>query len=662
MKGNYLLLKETAEESLKESCSSENILRVPICVKFSAWQGSKRSVEGSVHPAKRAEEKDKGRKECFAKGEGGALLGACSLFATLVLSQTVEDYLTETYQYTEQVHPEYVFRWTAIGGELHFALEVNTHGWIGWGFGEPTSGSMPGADIVTVIVPSTGEAILEDRWSSAFELPHIDECQDYELVSASSVVIEGVKKTVVELKRKLDTGDSQDRVIAEGLTRVIMAWGNDAQTTVTYHSANRAVKSLELIPGAPAPITPPGAQTKSYNFPNITIPPQETSYLCSSFQLPQLDAAQIISMSPNLNPNTRQYTHHLVVMSCESERSWFYRKYQQEPGGDCLFIDPPDHSQYPNDTDFDDNCQTGIFYVWAGEDVEYKFPENAGLRFSKDVMSHVVVQIHYTNPQRDVGVIDDSAFSMTYITENFRPDDVGILIVGDPGVNFPPIPARSPSVHYEAECPSVCTEKFTNPIHVFGDMMHMHFSGEHIWNTLSRDGEFLGITNGAEYYDYELQQISTVNFTINPGDRINLHCEYNTADRNTETVFGPSSYDEMCMSFYYYYPKVDVAICGYFSEEETICGYEMIDYPNPSIRDDPSTYLRTDFGEPGSCKAVGDDDDGEESFWESETYVAVVSVALVVFILITLILLVVVVVMVVKLKGSGYQRIGGGGV
>jgi len=40
--------------------------------------------------------------------------------------------------------PEYRVYWRINGDEIYIALQVQATGWIGFGLGEPTSGSMPG--------------------------------------------------------------------------------------------------------------------------------------------------------------------------------------------------------------------------------------------------------------------------------------------------------------------------------------------------------------------------------------------------------------------------------------------------------------------------------------------------------------------------------------
>ena len=120
-----------------------------------------------------------------------------------------------------------------LGAELHILLSANTSHWFGLGFGEPSSGHMKGADLVTIVPTSTttgGQVTAEDRYASFAPSNHsegsrsgyvgltalLDSRNDWTIESASQS--EG--ETVVHLSRALDTGDEQDRNIGSGPVRL----------------------------------------------------------------------------------------------------------------------------------------------------------------------------------------------------------------------------------------------------------------------------------------------------------------------------------------------------------------------------------------------------------------------------------------------------------
>ncbi len=86
---------------------------------------------------------------------------------------------------------------------------------IGFGIGEPTSGSMPGADIMIAKVQN-GNATISDHFATAKEMPQEDICSDWKLVSGSET--NGI--TTIEVTRALNTGDAQDRPFVAGSMKV----------------------------------------------------------------------------------------------------------------------------------------------------------------------------------------------------------------------------------------------------------------------------------------------------------------------------------------------------------------------------------------------------------------------------------------------------------
>ena len=84
----------------------------------------------------------------------------------------------------------------------------------------------------------------------------------------------------------------------------------------------------------------------------------------------------------------------------------------------------------------------------------------------------------------------------------------------------------------------------------------MHEIGSRMWtNWYDKDGNYKGYTNRIDFYDFSFQQMTKKNFVIHPGDRFNIHCVYNSLDRENYTNFDLGSEDEMCIEFIAYYPS-----------------------------------------------------------------------------------------------------------
>lgn len=47
--------------------------------------------------------------------------------------------------------------------------------------------------------------------------------------------------------------------------------------------------------------------------------------------------------------------------------------------------------------------------------------------------------------------------------------------------------------------------------------------------------------------------------TVQPGERIEVHCSYDSSEKDEVTEGGDETRDEMCLSFLLYYPKREAA-------------------------------------------------------------------------------------------------------
>jgi len=259
-----------------------------------------------------------------------------------------------------------------------------------------------------------------------------------------------------------------------------------------------------------------------------------------------------------------------------------------------------------------------LLYAWAMGVETMILPEEAGFRmgYGPDAFKYFVIELHYDNPSGIPGLVDNSGLRLHY-TNRLRKHDASTITFGDPYISFLPIPGGQDLVVRESSCPSQCTNKFKDELHVFGSFLHMHSLGKQMWTTHYRDEEFLRTTNRADFYAFDFQQQTTMNFTIKPGDRLNTHCTFDSRGRVGATNFGYASDAEMCMDFVTYYPRQkfrgnDFAYCGYFGwfgVPITLCGSNqafmtlgsILPVPNP-VHSDARQFLEIDFGkEPTSC-------------------------------------------------------------
>ena len=124
----------------------------------------------------------------------------------------------------------------------YFALKAKTTGWVAIGF-DPES-LMKNADIIEGIV-SDGKVTVLDMFSTGDFGPHPPDIQQggtNDILKSGGTEESGF--TVIEFKRKIDTGDKFDKVLDKGTHKIIWAFGSDDQATVKH--SGRGVGEIDF--------------------------------------------------------------------------------------------------------------------------------------------------------------------------------------------------------------------------------------------------------------------------------------------------------------------------------------------------------------------------------------------------------------------------------
>lgn len=140
--------------------------------------------------------------------------------------------------------------WSVEGDELRLAAQAPGKGWIavGWGGEGPI---MQGFDIAIGYVDAAG-AHVEDNFAND-PAGHV---ADTTLGGKSDLLEAAVSETpegaVLEVRRKLDTGDPEyDRPFRPGPTSALLAYA-DADDFMSYHESHRATAQLDFLGAAAA--------------------------------------------------------------------------------------------------------------------------------------------------------------------------------------------------------------------------------------------------------------------------------------------------------------------------------------------------------------------------------------------------------------------------
>jgi len=422
--------------------------------------------------------------------------------------------------------PQYDIYWNVNGDNVIIALNLrgNKGGWLG--FGVSVNGGMKGADIATFSY-SAGEYVLEDRYATEYAEPAVDDLQNLELLD---FILDDTQTTVVYSRAIKSCDVDQDVPILSGGTQVIFAFGSTSRPS--YHgTSNRGTKTLYFFREPTVPQMPDDAQVVEILSPLYEIPSKDTTYTCSSHVLPSDKKYHVIQWRPLVNSSL---IHHLVLYGCPYD------------------VNTPD----PYECGMAPYTCTVLQLAWSvgqsGDDWLDQFALPIGAGF----LEYVVLQVHYNNPDMVSGVHDQSGFALTY-TSQLRPFDLGTFALSY-NIGLMAIPPYQEAYPFLMECAAECTEKHIpkDGINMVYWFPHMHQIGHQIWVELIRDGKELLEIHRDDHYDFNKQQTYPVNVTLFPGDRLRMHCTFDSTARTSVTVGGESSREEMCVGIVQYYPLI----------------------------------------------------------------------------------------------------------
>ncbi|XP_064397923.1 DBH-like monooxygenase protein 1 homolog [Halichondria panicea] len=472
-----------------------------------------------------------------------------------------------SYPLSQELRDGYTLHWSFNVEEqsIRFAVNVSTTGWVGLGL-SPTGG-MPNSDIVIGWVNNEGQAFLNDRFATAQSLPTVDVSQDWILEAGEQV--DGF--TVLAFRRDWVTCDTaQDRDIRVDTVRVIFSWNDadpvgDDPNQVMYHgNQNRGTFSLNLLGGQQDPPPDPAdLQTLSITVSNITIPAVGTTYWCTAFELPAEVQAQkhyITKGTPFITEGNVANVHHILIYECDTLNSTHVGE-----SGVCR--------GEVSDTVAD--CRgTSLLSGWAVGGTEFYYPSGVAYPIGGGGPRFLVMETHYDNPQMRSDIVDSSGLVFSY-TSTAPTFEAGILQIGYTVSPNHVIPPGASIFNTFGECNEKCTSMYfpSTGITVFSNVLHTHLAGVgvtlHHYRRLDQDSstcsalEELAPIEDNPSYDFNYQQSTLLPnpITVLPGDSLRLECSYNTENRNSTTLGGPATMDEMCLSFISYYPRMGLASC-----------------------------------------------------------------------------------------------------
>jgi len=278
--------------------------------------------------------------------------------------------------------------------------------------------------------------------------------------------------------------------------------------------------------------TPEDIETWALRAGGFAPPLSETVYSCFSFTLPVDQLHHIVGFEPVVSS---PYVHHYVLSLSDTP-------VQLDPNESC--IEWPAH----------------ILWAWGPGGEPMMLPDEAGFLVGhQGAEVTFILQVHYNNPLM-TPFVDDNGVDVL-VTKTLRPNRAGIFTQGD--IFSIAVPPGDPAFEYVATCGSELTQAIVSePIHVFAAFLHAHEIGSRLWTEVFRDGASLGDLVRNDPYSFDSQRFLPTDFDLQPGDRIETHCVYDSTDRTDVTMGGPASNQEMCLDFMMYYPWIPSETCG----------------------------------------------------------------------------------------------------
>ncbi|XP_070592272.1 putative DBH-like monooxygenase protein 2 [Erythrolamprus reginae] len=427
---------------------------------------------------------------------------------------------------------------------MSFEFQAQSTGWVAFGF--TINKEIPGADFVIGGVLPDGNIYFSDWHGVNKDTILEDESQDYELLSLT----QDATSTTMAFRRQFRTCDEHDLDITGDTLRLMTVLGTN--DTIDFFKGEIIHKSLFLmLVATEEELNGPSVyhvyDLKLNDFP---VPEDDTTYACTFLPLPIVKTKHhIYKFEPRITPRNITMVHHILGYACGNG------SVLPSGIGDCYGADP------------DFALCSQIIIGWAVGGGSYMFPDETGFSIgTPNDPQWIRLEIHYSNFDLIPGLIDNSGLRI-YYTSELRPYDIGVLHTGI--FTFPVhfIPPQADSFMSYGICNTSHFHEINgSPVpdmHVFGYLLHTHLAGRGVRGVQYRNGKQLRILCEDNKYDFNLQEVRNLKKAVilKPGDEFLVECHYQNTDRG-ETIFGgPSTLNEMCLLFLFYYPRNNISNC-----------------------------------------------------------------------------------------------------
>ncbi|KAF7378854.1 hypothetical protein HZH66_015088 [Vespula vulgaris] len=479
-------------------------------------------------------------------------------------SVNVNDNLNDVH--TIPLGSEATFHWRVdlmsklVKVEIHYTGDQNT--WFAVGFSD--YGEFKLADYCILWIDWHQQTQLQDAWSDVEGKLIVDKqqnCENFAWKRRGNL-------TKFTFTRKFDTCDEHDYIIERGTTHIVWLKGRGPLTSLAGLKINDSKSSgmarTELLRVThKKPKFPSNAWQYDVTVKGVKVPNNETTYWCRVFKLPSplKQKHHILQFGPVIQTGNEHLVHHIEVFHCAGPVDLEVPIYE----GPCDSNDRPEKTQRNKILSIRNKICKKVLAAWAMGADAFVYPEEAGLPIGgKDFNQHVMLEVHYNNPELQAGKTDSSGIRFIF-TKSLRKYDAGVIELGLEYTDKMAIPPQQESFILSGHCITECTGVGLSQsgIYVFGSQLHTHLTGTKVVTRHFRDGKELPLLNYDNHYSTHFQEIRLLPKPVKilPGDSLITTCTYNTMQRDNITLGGFAISDEMCVNYIHYYPNTRLEVC-----------------------------------------------------------------------------------------------------
>lgn len=245
-------------------------------------------------------------------------------------------------------------------------------------------------------------------------------------------------------------------------------------------------------------------------------------YVCFYFKPPYAAGSQTLAMRSLFENTNLKYLHHWILYGRDTA------------------------THVPGTSESCSASQPGAYFVtgWAPGANHLPLPPDVGLALPPPT-GELVLEIHYYNPDGDVGQQDGTGVEFCTAPAGTRPHTAGVSSTGTEGICIEPLSSKEVSGN--------CVPRTDlGDIHIIGLSPHMHRAGTRMRVEIDRANGVQDVLHDAAF-SFDYQTFYSKDAVLRPGDTMRTRCYYQNLT-SARVPYGQRTQDEMCYGWVWAWP------------------------------------------------------------------------------------------------------------